>query len=284
MRLQSQGMLAGIVVFVFVIQDIGCWHKTTNETVNNQVQPTQQQRDNTRNDIMDSPRCQSEGKEYCTMSIFYVQTVMRSVMGILLETPDYSFQRAPETMYRQRKYQQMVRLKGQGRPAYGLTMVSWYRLSNIYHQLMRIMIEGIEGDFMEAGVWRGGSSIVAKAVIQAFEGGGRKVHVVDSFEGLPAPRSNFAEIDTGEYAKMDYIRVSLEQVQSNFQRYGLLDDGVEFHKGFFNESLSRFRKENPQAKISFLRLDGDMYESTTDILYNVYDFDDSWWLWIISPN
>eukprot|EP01026_Neomeris_dumetosa_P017765 TRINITY_DN1688_c0_g1_i2.p3 TRINITY_DN1688_c0_g1~~TRINITY_DN1688_c0_g1_i2.p3 ORF type:complete len:139 (-),score=14.27 TRINITY_DN1688_c0_g1_i2:106-522(-) len=71
---------------------------------------------------------------------------------------------------------------------------------------------------------------------------------------------------------MDYIRVSLEQVQSNFQRYGLLDDGVEFHKGFFNESLSRFRKENPQAKISFLRLDGDMYESTTDILYNVYDF------------
>eukprot|EP01024_Parvocaulis_polyphysoides_P059824 TRINITY_DN6486_c0_g1_i3.p1 TRINITY_DN6486_c0_g1~~TRINITY_DN6486_c0_g1_i3.p1 ORF type:complete len:186 (+),score=5.80 TRINITY_DN6486_c0_g1_i3:2-559(+) len=111
-----------------------------------------------------------------------------------------------------------------------------------------------------------------KTFLHAFEGKQRKVHLVDSFQGLPAPRSNFAKVDTVKYSKLSYIRVSLDQVKSNFQRYGLLDDQAQFHKGFFNESLSLFRKENPDVKLSFLRLDGDMYESTTDILYNVYDF------------
>lgn len=38
----------------------------------------------------------------------------------------------------------------------------------------------------ECGVWRGGASIFAKAVLTAY-GSQRDVHLVDSFQGLPPP-------------------------------------------------------------------------------------------------
>eukprot|EP01023_Acetabularia_acetabulum_P041946 TRINITY_DN4112_c0_g1_i13.p2 TRINITY_DN4112_c0_g1~~TRINITY_DN4112_c0_g1_i13.p2 ORF type:complete len:322 (+),score=51.71 TRINITY_DN4112_c0_g1_i13:138-1103(+) len=241
--------------------------------------PTLQQEGHTDHDhwfgfetVAHAPKCQTQGEDYCQLANLYVRTVMKSVTGILLRTPDYSFEHKPESFNRQRSFNEQSRKYGLGRPVYGLTMVGWVRLVNIHQQLLRVMNEGIEGDFLEAGVWRGGSSIVAKSVISAFEGKDRKVHVVDSFQGLPAPRKHFENKDTDGYSKLDYIRVSQEHVQANFQRYGLLDEQVQFHKGFFNVSLSQFRKDNPSAKIAFLRLDGDMYESTTDILYNVYDF------------
>ena len=53
----------------------------------------------------------------------------------------------------------------------------------------------------------------------------------------------------------------------------LLDDRVRFHKGFFRYSLPVLRQEllATGKKVALLRMDGDMYESTMDILYNLYD-------------
>ena len=42
---------------------------------------------------------------------------------------------------------------------------------------------------IEAGVWRGGASILARAVLRATGDASRRVLVADSFEGLPAARS-----------------------------------------------------------------------------------------------
>lgn len=58
----------------------------------------------------------------------------------------------------------------------------------------------------------------------------------------------------------------LEYIKSNFARYGLLDDQVVFLKGFFSDTL-------PEAAINHvavLRLDGDTYESTMDVLVHMY--------------
>ncbi len=46
-----------------------------------------------------------------------------------------------------------------------------------------------------------------------------------------------------------------------------------FVKGFFNNTmpnLSTFLSKNAQ-KIAILRLDGDIYQSTVDVLYHMYD-------------
>ena len=49
----------------------------------------------------------------------------------------------------------------------------------------------------------------------------------------------------------------------------LLDNNVIFVKGYFNNTMPILREHIEQ--ISILRLDGDMYESTVDVLYHMYD-------------
>ena len=58
---------------------------------------------------------------------------------------------------------------------------------------------------------------------------------------------------------MNYLEVSLEEVKTNFQALGLLDeDYVHFCKGYIVDILPTCRPES----ISVLRMDGDMYGST----------------------
>jgi hypothetical protein len=56
-------------------------------------------------------------------------------------------------------------------------------------------------------------------------------------------------------------------VKRNFERYDLLDDQVRFLQGWFSETLPKA----PIERLAVLRLDGDLYESTTDALVNLYD-------------
>lgn len=60
-----------------------------------------------------------------------------------------------------------------------------------------------------------------------------------------------------------------ETVASSFHKFGLLDANVVFAKGFFNESMPVLSKHID--RLSIMRLDGDMYESTVDVLYPLYE-------------
>jgi O-methyltransferase len=62
------------------------------------------------------------------------------------------------------------------------------------------------------------------------------------------------------------MAVSLEEVKSNFMRYGLLDDQVRFLRGFFSDTLP----DAPISSLSVLRVDADLYESTIDVLNCLY--------------
>ena len=59
----------------------------------------------------------------------------------------------------------------------------------------------------------------------------------------------------------------MEEVQTNFRSFGLLDDHVHFCKGYFVDSLPLCGI----SQIAVFRMDGDMYESTMDQLFNLYD-------------
>ncbi len=147
-----------------------------------------------------------------------------------------------------------------------LTMIPWSGLEHLHECIKDTIKKNIEGDFIETGVWRGGTCIVAKAIYDDL-GSDKKVFAADSFEGLPKPNAEKYPDDKEDTHYLDsMMRVSLETVKENFKKFDLLDDRVVFLKGWFKDTLPAA----PISNISILRLDGDMYESTIDVLENVY--------------
>jgi O-methyltransferase len=134
-------------------------------------------------------------------------------------------------------------------------------------RLEKIMLACIEsrvlGDFIEAGVFRGGAAIFMSAVLKAYNVKDRKVWVADSFQGIPFSKKVLGDpVDKWK----DRWAAQFEQVEANFKRYGLLNNNVRFIKGYFSTTLSRA----PLGKLAVVRLDADSYESTMDALEVLY--------------
>jgi len=147
------------------------------------------------------------------------------------------------------------------------TMLSAKRLNHLRQLVERTIKEGIPGDYIEAGVWRGGACILMRGVLAAYGVRDRLVYCADSFAGLPPPDAKFPA-DKGDRCHLfRELAVSEEAVRQNFAAYGLLDDQVVLVKGFFESTLPRLRNEN----FCLIRLDGDMYGSTMTALSNLYD-------------
>lgn len=116
-------------------------------------------------------------------------------------------------------------------------------------------------------MWRGGASIFMRGMLKAYGVADRRVWVADSFAGLPpADPVRYPKESPIPFHTMQDLAVSLEAVRRNFQCYGLLDDQVQFLKGWFRDTLP----SAPVQKLAIMRLDGDMYESTMDALVNLY--------------
>lgn len=148
-----------------------------------------------------------------------------------------------------------------------MTMLTIEQLENIEYCISDVVKNNIHGDFFEAGVWRGGACIYARHVLKSLNEN-RKVWVADSFEGLPKPNVELYPHDSGDnHWSIPELSVSLEQVKSNFEFFEKLDDNVVFVKGFFKDTLPKCEVK----KISVLRLDGDMYEATSQSLEYLYD-------------
>jgi O-methyltransferase len=160
-----------------------------------------------------------------------------------------------------------ARLDGRDWPKQGFTMIGDKRLNNIQDCVQEVLKNNVEGDFLEAGVWKGGATIFMRALLEAEGVKTRKVWVADSFEGLPPPNPLYAADNLDTHYQYSDLAVSLEEVKNNFRKFNLLDDQVVFIKGWFHETLFTA----PVEKLAILRLDGDMYESTMTTLNALYD-------------
>lgn len=149
-----------------------------------------------------------------------------------------------------------------GRLEDGETMVGLKQLDNIQFCVTEALQHKIPGDLIETGTWRGGVTIFMRAILKANGVTDRKVWVADSFEGLPV--FNRA-LNPGIWTP-GMMAVSFDEARQNFARYGLLDDQVRFLKGFFDKTLPGA----PIGKLAVLRSDADLYESTRDVLNNLY--------------
>lgn len=152
-------------------------------------------------------------------------------------------------------------------PTQAHSMIGHRRMINLWQVCEDVIVKGVPGDFIETGVWRGGACIFMRAILKTYGVEDRTVWLADSFEGLPPPNEEKYPQDRGSTFHMHKpLAVSLEEVQRNFHKYGLLDKQVRFLKGWFKDTLPAA----PIDRLAVLRLDGDMYESTMDALNALY--------------
>ncbi|MBI4911747.1 MAG: class I SAM-dependent methyltransferase [Acidobacteria bacterium] len=190
----------------------------------------------------------------------YLDLMERCLLNLIYED-------APQDPWSGGVFDPALRAGGRDWPSVAHTMIGQKRMANLRELAERVLAEGVPGDFIETGVWRGGACIYLRAILEAHGVRDRRVFVADSFEGLPKPDPERYPADRGDqHHTFTPLAVSLEQVRSNFAKYGLLDGQVVFLKGWFKDTLPRA----PIQSLSILRLDGDMYESTMDGLKNLY--------------
>lgn len=157
------------------------------------------------------------------------------------------------------------------------TMVEIPRYTSMDLIVQDIKSTNIQGDIVDCGVWRGGTSIyLANAFLD------RIIWICDSFEG-------FQPIISGTYLYKDdrhtqtfdkdhpdsirggglSIKVPIEQVKNNLKKFGFDDDNIKYLKGWVKDTLDI--KICPIQKIALLRIDVDAYSATLEVLDNLYD-------------
>jgi O-methyltransferase len=165
-------------------------------------------------------------------------------------------------------YEAKRREIGMDWPSRAHSMIGRKRMHQLRHAAEQVIQQGIPGDFIETGVWRGGACIMLRAVLEAYAVRDRRVWLADSFAGLPPPDPKRYPADAGQILHTyPPLAVSVAAVRANFARYGLLDEQVMFLEGWFRDTLARA----PIDRLAILRLDGDLYESTIEALEALYD-------------
>jgi O-methyltransferase len=103
----------------------------------------------------------------------------------------------------------------------------------------------VVGDIVECGTWKGGSAVNLSLVCRIT---GRKLHIYDSFEGLPAGEAGDREAHV--YKAGDYCG-TLDEVKRNIARYGA-PECVTYNKGWFKDTLPHM---NSPVLLAFLDVD-----------------------------
>lgn len=149
-------------------------------------------------------------------------------------------------------------------------MTSLKKMERLHESIIYINENDIEGDYVECGVFKGGS-IMNMALTQLNYPKLVHIYLYDTFEGM-TPHGDFDINHRGISASRilknpsKMCICSLEQVKKNLSLTGYPEDYLHFLKGDVAVTL----KENLPEKISLLRLDTDWYESTKielEVLY-----------------
>ena len=168
-------------------------------------------------------------------------------------------------------------VKGHSWPKHAVSMGGVDAMWNVAHLLEKAIKDPIPGDFVETGVWKGANGILARKILDAAGEMQRTVWCLDSFEWLPPPSKAYSA-DRGDihhtYANAyEVLRADLPTVERIYRRFGIdvhdASQRVKFVKGFFNETAPVVARQ--LTNVAILRLDGDMYESTWEVLIAMYE-------------
>lgn len=167
-------------------------------------------------------------------------------------------------------------ITGQFRNLFEYEMTSadreWKQLMFYYE--MASLAKKVPGNYAEFGVSGGVSLIAFARILKVLERGldwkeQREIYGFDSFEGLPKlhdhddPKQNDNEhMLEGGFCDPEGYKHLLKFVETA--------DNVTLVKGWFCDTLPKFLKENPAITFSLVYIDCDLYESTKDVLENIW--------------
>jgi len=150
------------------------------------------------------------------------------------------------------------------------TIVSSGRLFLTAYLAFDVLLRDVPGDFVETGVFTGGSTIVMYKSISSFSKRTRRLFACDSFEGLPSPTSE-DQHGTQLIGNAGWFRAGLDEFMDNMRKFDSANSDVLIPvKGWFQVSLPNMVDQYNIESISFLRLDGDLYISTYQPLLHLY--------------
>lgn len=197
------------------------------------------------------------------LSNLYVDLLERTLTGAITDDPGFAPALDPIIPL---KYDERVRSSGTDWPLRAVTMIGLTRLRHLGKLIRQVVTDRVPGDLIETGVWRGGACIYMRAMLAVLGDPDRRVWVADSFMGLPRPDPKYPADAKHLFHAIKLLSVSLDEVKANFAKFNMLDERVEFLKGWFKDTLPTA----PIEKLAILRLDGDLYESTINTLDALY--------------
>jgi hypothetical protein len=147
-----------------------------------------------------------------------------------------------------------------------LTMTSTKRLSGLALAVRYLNENNIVGDFVECGVWAGGS-IGATALLGVPDNLSREYWLFDTFTGMTRPgiydeleaKNRYLATKHADDDGSTWCEVDKEQVQRNLADIGVDLSNCRFIVGDVSKTLV---SQALPKKIALLRLDTDWYEST----------------------
>jgi O-methyltransferase len=156
------------------------------------------------------------------------------------------------------------------------TMTSPEKIYPLIQAVRYVVAAGIEGDFVEAGVWRGGSMQAIAWTLLAAGVDDRELHLFDTFEGMPPPGQHDRRTRDGATAEAlleqhdqshrVWAYASLEDVSEGMAETAYPSERVHLVRGMVEETIPAHAPD----RIAVLRLDTDWYASTKHGLEHLY--------------
>jgi O-methyltransferase len=136
----------------------------------------------------------------------------------------------------------------------------------------------VPGDFVECGVWKGGSAMLIARILHQAGIKDRKIYLYDTYEGMSDPSEADADFKgksasslLNTASKEDQASVwcyaPYEEVFNNMVKTGIDPENIVMVKGKVEETIPAAM---PESAIALLRLDTDWYESTLHELNHLF--------------
>jgi hypothetical protein len=157
------------------------------------------------------------------------------------------------------------------------TMTSAERLFGLIESIKYITANNIEGDFVECGVWKGGSMLAAAETLVHLKQTFRRLYLYDTFEGMPPPSDKdvsynnqqaveMLESETNKEKNLVWAYSKLDEVKRTMALSEYPHLNIHYIEGKVEDTIPTHLPEN----IALLRLDTDWYESTKHELVHLY--------------
>ncbi|MFX1359669.1 MAG: TylF/MycF/NovP-related O-methyltransferase [Promethearchaeota archaeon] len=157
------------------------------------------------------------------------------------------------------------------------TMTSVERMYAMYKATEYVVNNKIPGDIVECGVWKGGSMMISALTLLKMNEAEKILYLYDTYEGMSMPTekdlrafdnkdaiSIWKKTQKGDARK--WLEISLEEVKKNLYSTNFPTENIRFIKGKVEHTIPNIIPE----KISLLRLDTDLFESTYHEITHLY--------------